>query len=207
MDVKTVVSALMKASRAQEERLSYCAIRAVGNIGANDKTAAVRIVPLLVRVFENTEEKITNRGTAAYYLGRIGPQAKCAVPVFLKALRAKAKPDDPTAKHIRDSVLYGLTLLGPVAKEAVPDLMVILLNYKLPYGERQRAAEALGSIGPAARPAIPALRKALKDKDNMVREAAVRALEKVSSNSAKKPSQTRTRTTWFAKLLFSFWKR
>jgi len=41
---------------------------------------------------------------------------------------------------------------------------------------RRMAAEALGGIGPDAKPAIPALAEALKDTDEAVRLAAVEAL-------------------------------
>jgi len=40
----------------------------------------------------------------------------------------------------------------------------------------QTAAEALGDLGDAARAAVPALKEALKDKDQFLREAAAAAL-------------------------------
>lgn len=48
---------------------------------------------------------------------------------------------------------------------------------------RRGAAESLGKIGPDAKAAVPALRKALRDADEFVRSAAAEALAKVQGNS------------------------
>jgi HEAT repeat protein len=49
-------------------------------------------------------------------------------------------------------------------------------------GVRRQAAGALGSIGPGARAAIPALKAALHDPEAGVREAAAAALAAVEGN-------------------------
>jgi HEAT repeat protein len=49
---------------------------------------------------------------------------------------------------------------------------------------RQQAARSLGTIGPASRPAAPALRRALFDGEGSVRVAAARALGEVGDPSA-----------------------
>jgi HEAT repeat protein len=46
---------------------------------------------------------------------------------------------------------------------------------------RRDAARALGSIGPDATSAIPALTRALQDKDMRVRSAAAKALKEIES--------------------------
>jgi hypothetical protein len=48
---------------------------------------------------------------------------------------------------------------------------------------RREAAEALGELGPNARAAAPALRKALRDKNEAVRDAAAKALEQIFADS------------------------
>jgi hypothetical protein len=49
---------------------------------------------------------------------------------------------------------------------------------------RERAAEELGGIGPAARAAIPALTEALKDPDQSVRQLAAEAITKIDPEAA-----------------------
>ena len=54
-------------------------------------------------------------------------------------------------------------------------------------GMRRRAAEALGTLGQDAAPALPALRKvAGKDKDERTRAAAKKALEQIAAKKPKK---------------------
>jgi HEAT repeat protein len=68
---------------------------------------------------------------------------------------------------------YGLSLLGPDAREAVPALIKCLKKESI---VRQNAALALGKIGPDAREAVPALIEALRDPDWAVRRQAAIAL-------------------------------
>jgi HEAT repeat protein len=44
---------------------------------------------------------------------------------------------------------------------------------------RRGAAEALGSLGPLAKKALPALKKALSDQDKSVHAAAMKAIESI----------------------------
>ena len=100
-----------------------------------------------------------NRQYAALALGRIGPEAKAAVPALVKAL------GDRNA-HVRADAASALYFIGPAAKTAVPALIGLL-------GDTDRyvrhwAVVALGKIGPEARKAVPALVKILEDEDTDV---------------------------------------
>ncbi len=53
-----------------------------------------------------------------------------------------------------------------------------LQNYEFPH-TRAYAAKVLGQMGPAARPAVPALLEALRDEDGQVSRAAAEALGKI----------------------------
>ena len=64
--------------------------------------------------------------------------------------------------------------IGPVAKDAVPALIIALKDKDKQV--RGNAAVALGKVGPSAKDAVPALTVALKDKDVEVREAVQKAL-------------------------------
>jgi hypothetical protein len=50
--------------------------------------------------------------------------------------------------------------------------------------ERRRAATALGKLGAAASPAVPALAEALSDEDAMVRRAAAQALGEIGPEAS-----------------------
>jgi HEAT repeat protein len=106
---------------------------------------------------------------------------------------------------------YGLSLLGPEARDAVPALIealtkesIVRQNAALALGHigpdakdavpalivalgdsewavRRQAALALGGIGPEARAAIPELEKLKRDKDKLVRNAADEALTRVTA--------------------------
>jgi HEAT repeat protein len=52
-------------------------------------------------------------------------------------------------------------------------------------GVRRNAAEALGRVGPEARPAVPLLVQALKDEDSDVQDAAAEALKRIDPAAAK----------------------
>jgi HEAT repeat protein len=71
-------------------------------------------------------------------------------------------------------------LMGIVAKDkaAVPLLAERLRSDRDPE-VREWAARSLGDLGPAAKPALPALEGALADVEDAVREAAGKALKKV----------------------------
>jgi len=73
-----------------------------------------------------------------------------------------------------------------------PSLRQLLLS--LQYGDavaRREAIISLGKMGPAAVMAVPAVTKALKDKDENVRKSAAEALKKIQ---AKRP--TTSGATW-----------
>ena len=77
-------------------------------------------------------------------------------------------------------------------KVAVPPLPspVAVLGGALKHADREvrlRAGEALGNIGPPAKPAIGALTKMLNDKDKRIQNAAAGAIKKISQTPATKP--------------------
>jgi RNA polymerase sigma factor (sigma-70 family) len=93
-------------------------------------------------------------GYAAAELGKLGRKAKSVVPQLLEAVK---HPD----AHVRINAAYALVQVGSDPDKTVAVLITLLQNE--PQREvRRSAAAALGEMGPAAAPAIPALRKALQ---------------------------------------------
>jgi HEAT repeat protein len=136
------------------------------------------------------------RVQAAIALGKIGPRARNAVPALFEALK------DP---QIYEASMEALEIIGLDSKEAIPALIEALKCKDLrtfaaerllnigtdavpelikalegDYGPvREYAAWILGKMGPDAEEAIPALTRALWDKDKRVRGTAQKALQEI----------------------------
>jgi HEAT repeat protein/WD40 repeat protein len=104
-------------------------------------------------------------------LGRIGPQAKAAVPALIELLREGGPDLKPLAAE-------ALGCIGPEAKLAVPLLIEALKDEIQPI--RFSATFALKRIGPEAKTAEAALTDALKDEDAGVRILAAAALARIN---------------------------
>jgi hypothetical protein len=92
----------------------------------------------------------------------------------ISQLRGMLKSSEP-ATQIQGA--YGLSLQGPAAGPAVPDLIQLLSNKNLVV--RQNAIMALGKIGPEAREAVPRLTDVLPDQDWRLRRQAAIALGEI----------------------------
>jgi HEAT repeat protein len=138
---------------------------------------------------------------AAYALGHMGPNV---IPTLTAALRQDAKtargaaqaaaylgkagavmvPDLVSALHEGriDGGRFAMTMesIGPAAGAAVPQLIDLLANQN--PGTREMAAAALLAMGDSARPATPALKKALEKEPayatRLKIETALRRLER-----------------------------
>jgi HEAT repeat protein len=123
-------------------------------------------------------------------LGRIGPEARAAVPALIESLTDDAVVDPAAGYSIRDDrdfvggtvAAYTATALAQIGPGAVPGLIEALRSKNA--NVRRIAAKVLGKIGPAARQAVPWLRPLLKDEQGGVREAAAQALKQIDPAEA-----------------------
>jgi len=113
------------------------------------------------------------RLAAAQYVGLAGPAAAGLIDKLVGML----KEEDET---LRLAAIQSIALLGPAAPQAVAGLTPLLDNPDLAID----AADALGRIGPAARPALKRLAKMLSDKEPIVCWAAVRAMSQIGGEDA-----------------------
>jgi HEAT repeat protein len=115
------------------------------------------------------------KAQAALSLVHIDPKGEECVPALTAALRVEG--EDVT---VLTKVAESLSILGPPAEPAVPELMLLLKH--LHRGVRLQAVSALGSVGVGAEDALPELRLlADGDADAVVREAALESLKKIQA--------------------------
>jgi HEAT repeat protein len=110
---------------------------------------------------------------AARALLKFGPAARNALPALVAALRDRGRP------AARDVAADVLSRLGP---DAVPLLGEALLDPQC--GARRHVAQYLGDMGPAARPAVPALLRTLQAEDPWLRFEAASALMHIDPDAA-----------------------
>ena len=79
---------------------------------------------------------------------------------------------------VRTAAASYLGMMGPTAKDAIPDL-TIALNDSSKF-VRRAAARALGRIGSDAKISLPQLKIAAKDKDPWVAHSAQNAIKKIN---------------------------
>jgi len=133
------------------------------------KTA--RCVALLAR--DLASESVATRRQAARASGWAGP---AAAPLAGKLAAALKDPD----MLVRRTALQAIATLGPAMAEAVEPVAALLDQPDTAID----AADALGRIGPAARPASKALARLLSAEAPAQRWAAVRALAQIGGDQA-----------------------
>ena len=161
---KPALSALVAAFKDADPATRAAAVETVGRIG----TDAREHVSDLVVLFKDPEPSV--RSAAVFAAARLGPEAGDSASAALGTVLTEDKDGD-----VRREAAKAITLLGPVAKSAVPALAKVLASD--PSAEvRQQAALALGRMGGEVRPAVGVMKVALKkDKDKTVRLFVVRA--------------------------------
>lgn len=118
-------------------------------------------------------------------------QARAAIPILVANLRTEDA-------HFKQTTILALAAFGGEAHAAVPALVEQLgtqttNTYEVtPFIIRMQAASALGRIGPSAREAIPALRRAIGDPHSAVRRAAEYALTRIETGPAMAPRRPAT---------------
>jgi HEAT repeat protein len=130
--------------------------------------AAKPAVPALVKLLTYAEEG-TNYA-AAYALGKIGPPAIDAKPALQNGLQARNE-------IVRVACAWALARIDPECSETPPAVPVLMANLARPEAmTRLNAAASLRCLGPQAAEALPALKEALNDDNELVREMAAEAI-------------------------------
>jgi HEAT repeat protein len=138
-------------------------------------------VPALVELFTDVDSP--SRVVATFALGRIGVEAREAVPALIAGLVDDDRLIRPPAASAVDSIRAGFldgiefNLTGQAADDAVAILIRALHDNE--HWVRTTAADVLGSAGPLARSAVPSLVESLEDSHPHVRTKAIKVLVKI----------------------------
>jgi HEAT repeat protein len=182
------IASLCHALRDADPRVASGAAQALGTLGDEADEA----IPALTEAMRGTNIVLCRLASKA--LSQIGPKA-------LPSLMAHLRHRDP---FVRGEAALAIGWMGHAGLPAVPGLMECLrmgpakpavdpsepatqiasASPPPPTPEessRMYAAQALGRIGPMAHPAIPALKNALQDPHEHVRQAAQVALRLVQN--------------------------
>lgn len=165
------------------------------------------IAPALGRCLKDSDPDV--RWTVAQTLGRIGPGAKAAIPELAAALNDPSptvrmqvaaalwtidRQTNACAQAMREGLksqpagimkswgVISLSEMTPDDISLIPELVAILQSPDDSY--RERAAEALGRYGPAAKEAEPVLILRAQDGYPDLRKAALKALKSIDPAAA-----------------------
>jgi HEAT repeat protein len=122
----------------------------------------------LIAIVGDKSASALTRWEAIRTLGKIGPDAKPAMPVLIASLNDEEE-------KVREHAAESLGEIGDAT--AVPHLIRMLGDSAARV--RRDAVRSLGQFGPAAKSSLPAIEKLLTDKEELVREAAKTALRRI----------------------------
>jgi HEAT repeat protein len=149
-------------------------------------------VPALIAALKDSDVWVRDRAIGS--LGELGPRAKAAIPALLEIMKQSPGRETDTSGR-------AIAALQKIDPEIIRPLLVKELSSP-DASTRAQAVRALGGLGDAAKDALPAMEKLLKDPDNKVRVVAAQAVWKMdrAKVSAVVPvfiEGLRDQTSWY----------
>ena len=167
---KDAIPALIESLGHEIKGTSGSAARALAAIDLEASLAA--LLPRLA------DSDVAERRLAAEALGDMGPKAEAAVPAFIRAL-------DDEDVEVRTFAAFALAHFGPRAAAVAALTRLVAAG---PGKAREMAAWALGTIGPEAAAAVPALVEALWERDPVSRSRLIWTLGQIGPGAAAVPA-------------------
>jgi len=175
--VAALLEIILSGTNARSQIAAYFTLSDLGPL-------AKSTIPFLIQQFT------TNNGLiqfTAVTLSGFGPDAKPAVPTLEKILNdpvlTKVLGDPVDRSDSRSELLYCaadcLSKIEPASPVLVPTMIKCLGATNIFC--RRLAPKVLQQLGPIAKPAVPALKKACLDSDESVRRFATNALSKITT--------------------------
>jgi HEAT repeat protein len=150
---KRTLPALIKALNDKNEDISVSAARSLKGIGGEN--ISQDLISDLIVAFNSQNGEI--RSAAEHIFYRMGPQAKAAIPVLIKAFEELKEVHRPGFD----------TLLAQIGEPVVPALIEVLLSTKN-RDVHYKITNIFRNIGPQAKTAVPVLIKALEGRNQTI---------------------------------------
>ncbi|PYJ55030.1 MAG: hypothetical protein DME24_25485 [Verrucomicrobia bacterium] len=184
-EANAAVPALAKLVNDSDGEVRVEAVLALRFMGPNKKLATQALIGALGDSDRGPKPGSTVyvKGNAARVLGEIGPQAQVAVPALTKLL----SDTDPYAREEAAVALWRINHDTNVIPVLLAELEAA--NEAPRYGI---ILTAFGEMGPAAKPAVPAIMKTIRERRGMpnphgidIPEVALKALKKIDPDAPK----------------------
>jgi RNA polymerase sigma factor (sigma-70 family) len=173
IQMSNAISALIDSLEDKSPSVRSIAANSLGGIRGVEST----VVPALIKGLD--DNYIWTRWNACLALGQFGAQAKSAIPALLAKLNSDARGTAAIALvQIEPDNATRINSLMPILIENIEGIGGTNMNY------RSTTADALGSIGEIAKPAVPALLKAAQVTTGYEQQRIVIALKKIDPEAA-----------------------
>ncbi len=192
----SIANALREALKDPEESVRIAALQTIGQLGPQlrrmpliiDETSVDAFVPPVLALLRDRDKTV--RLYAGYVLCRLGYSTDAAIREMARCLADlsdETSPDFPIIVTSYNSLLSpsveARVTLGQCGKRAAFTVPLLIKGLEHPESTvRRNVAYALQSLGPIARPAIPALAGLLKDGEES-RKAVVAALSSIGKDA------------------------
>ena len=176
------LNSIILSATAAEHKSVQALIAKLDTKGVLDSEKTARVAELIKSLHSDDG---TERGRAAFQLGKMGPDAAAAVSdltlLFGDLLAPIINPADDHATQLNSVAMKAMVQIGPAAVQPMIDLM---RDSRARNDHRESAARVLGRIGDPR--AIDPLIEALGDDHQGLRLFAGQALNKIGEPTLKK---------------------
>lgn len=149
VDAVAVLPRITQLLNDPNTQVVWTAIDCLGNIGPDASVAIPQLMVFMKTTTGTDYSRVIHSATA---LGKLGPQAKGAIPYIISQVEKEG--------YHADSFISAVGHFGPLARDAIPYLTRRLDDAQWTYSVKsapRQAAWALGEMGKHAQPAMPTL--------------------------------------------------
>ena len=172
-DAELLIGSLLNAVKDPDSEVRKFVFSALGAIGPKAKQAAPALLAELEEIMKGGSadagagERFRRAATTLCQIG----ETEQTVPLLRKALKSRDA-------RLRQEVIAALGMIGPNAKEMIPELCALL-------GDAENQAPAAAALAQLGRVAVPELIKVLEKSPRNAKMGAIKALELMKPEEAR----------------------